>query len=224
MTDHAREFVGWAAAIVSFLAYPPYIVEFIGEPTKKFRLTRWMWSALKLKGGTRPHQVSWLIWALLQVVIFASSRQQGASATTWIALMYLVGSLITAAFAYCFGDRRWVPLDITCGILGLMSLGLLIAVKAPFWALLLAITTDGIAAAPTIIGVTKRPADEPKLGWTIFVVGAAINLLAVKTWNFQEAGFTIYLLFVIGYINAMVWLRPSGRGSESRTSPRFIGE
>ncbi len=224
MSDHDRQLIGWVAAIVSFMAYPPYIVEFIGEPTKKFWATRWMWKYLPLEGKTNPHLASWLIWALLQVVIFNGSRQQGASATTWIVLMYLIGSLMTAAFVWFYGDRNWETLDIFCACLGGVSLALLLVVKAPFWALLLAINTDGIASIPTLVGVTKKPADEPRLGWTIFLLGAGVNLLAVKTWNFQEAGFTIYLLVLIGYICGQVWLRPNLRRSESRTSPRFIGE
>lgn len=209
MDDHSRQLIGWAAAIVSFLAYPPYIVEFIGEPTKKFWATRWMWKYLKLKGGTRPNQVSWLIWALLQVVIFISSRQQGASATTWIALIYLIGSTLTAILLFWYGQREWKLLDVACGLLGGVSLLLLLAVKAPGWALLLAIITDGIAAIPTLVGVTESPAKEPRLGWSIFMLGAVINLLAIKTWNFQEAGFTVYLIAVIGYINCQVWFRQS---------------
>lgn len=218
MSDHDRQLIGWVAAIVSFLAYPPYIVEFIGGPTKKFWATRWMWKYLHLKGGTQPHLASWLIWALLQVVIFNSSRQQGASATTWIVLIYLVGSLATAVFVYFYGERKWKRIDLTCAFLGMVSLTLLIVVKAPFWALLLAIITDGIAAIPTVIGVTQDPASESRLGWTIFLLGASVNVFAIKTWNFQEAGFTLYVLIVIGYICGQVWLRTIPRKLKSRTS------
>ncbi|GEM_PF-3135282 len=207
MDDHGREIIGWVAAIISFLAYPPYIVEFIGEPTKKFWATGWMWKCLHLRGGTAPRQASWLIWSLLQVVIFTSSRQQGISATTWIALMYMIGSATTAVFTFKYGESRWKRLDVACGVLGVLSLLLLIVIRAPLWALILAITADGIAALPTVVGVTKDPASESKLGWTIFLVGAVVNLLAVKAWTFQEAGFTLYLIVVIGYICSQVWLR-----------------
>ncbi len=225
MSDHGREFIGWVAAVISFLAYPPYIVEFIGEPTKKFWATRWMWKHLKLKGGNRPHQVSWLIWTLLQLVIFISSRQQGASATTWIVLMYLVGSALTAILLFKYGERSWKPLDVVCGVLGGVSLLLLLVVKVPVWTLALAITTDGLAAIPTVVGVTKNPADEPRFGWTIFLVGALINLFAIQTWNFQEAGFTLYLVAVIGYINCQVWLRQASTRPLGRdVPPQFTAE
>ncbi len=101
-----------------------------------------------------------------------------------------------------------------------MSLALLFLVRAPFWALLLAILSDGIAAVPTVIAVTKNPASESRAGWSIFLAGAFLNLFAVKTWNFQEAGYTIYLIVVIGYICAHAWRR---RGPTDPTSgPRRI--
>src|SRR3989344_6906506 len=119
-----REVVGVLAAAVSFLAYPPYIVEFMGGQTKANVLTRWMWQLkfLGLKGGTRPHQASWLIWSALQYVIFASSREQGASSSTWMTLGYLVGSGLCGLLLFWYGEKSWKPLDYICAALACVSL------------------------------------------------------------------------------------------------------
>lgn len=204
MTQELREIIGWIAAGISFLAYLPYIVEFVGGRTKTNPLTRWMWKYLN--GNTNPHQATWFVWAALQYVIFSSMREQGvSSATTWIAFGYLLGSSMTALFLFWYGEKRWNALDISCGILAFVSLVLLYYANDPFWALVFALIADAIAAIPTIIGVTKNPRDESRLGWSIFSLGALINIFAIQTWNFQESGFTIYLIFVIGYITAQVW-------------------
>ncbi len=111
MTDEARAVMGWIAAGVTILAYPPYIVEFVGGWTKTHPLTRWMWTRLGLKGGTKPHQVSWLIWGTLQLVILLSSWEQGASATTWIVLMYLIGTSSIGLLSLKYGESSWTPLS-----------------------------------------------------------------------------------------------------------------
>lgn len=220
MTDQGHQIFGWIAAGVTALAYPPYIVEFVGGWTKRHPLTRWMWTRLGLKGGTQPRQVSWLIWGALQLVILLSSRQQGASATTAIVLIYLIGSSSIGILSLKYGEKGWTRLDVACGFLGTASMVLLFVVKAPFWALLLAIATDGIAAIPTAVAVTANPEGESRVGWSLFFAGAVLNLFAVKTWNFQEAGYTFYLIGVIGYVCANAW-RPRRREALARGSSRL---
>jgi hypothetical protein len=205
VTHQIREIIGWVAAGISFLAYPIYIVEYVGRWTKTHPLTRWMWKCFGLHGATAPHQASWLIWAGLQYIIFRSSRDQGASATTWIILGYLIGSIANAILLFWYGEKKWGWLDYSCLMFGAVSLVLLYVQHNLFWALVLSITADGIAAIPTVIGVTKNPRDESRVGWSLFLFGALINTLAINTWNFQEAGYTIYLLVVIGYVTIHVW-------------------
>lgn len=206
MGDQAREIFGWTAAAVSLVAYVPYIVEYIGGGTKTHPLTRWMWRYLGLKGNTDPKQSSWLIWAALQLVIFQSSVAQGVSAPALIALGYLVGSSTNAVLLFKYGKGKWELVDYACAVLAAGSLFLLYETHEPFWALALAIVTDGIGAVSTLKSVTKDPTSESRAGWTMFLIGGSINLLTIKTWSFQEAGYTVYLIVVIGYVCARVWL------------------
>ncbi len=206
MTPEIQQIIGYVAATISFLAYIPYIIEFVGGRTKTHPLTYWIWKYGNLSGGTNPRQASWLVWAALQYVIFSSSREQGATDSAWIAFGYLIGSSLTAILLFWYGDKKWGKLDVFCGALAVASLILLYGTRNSFWALMLAIATDAIAAIPTIVSVTKEPKNESKLGWSVFLVGVLVNLGAIKELNFQEAGFSFYLLLVIGYINLRVWL------------------
>lgn len=196
-----KEIIGYIAAGISFLAYIPYIVEYVGGSTKTNPLTKWMWKYCGLRGDTKPHQASWLIWATLQWVIFSTTT----GPAKWIAFGYLIGSSLNTILLFWYGEKKWSWLDISCLLLALASITLLYVVKDEFWALVFAITADGIGAVPTIVGVTKNPKDESRLGWSIFMVGTLVNIFAISKWGFQEAGFTIYLLFVIGYVAINVW-------------------
>lgn len=200
MTDISREVIGWTAAIISFLAYFVYIIEFIGGWTKKNPLTAWMWKHCGLHGETTPRQASWIIWAALQVAIFLSSREQGATSATWIALGYLVGSSFTGILLFWYGDKKWKWYEFVCLVFAGISLTFLFYIHNPFWSLVIAIATDGIGGISTAIAVTKNPGGESKLGWTMFFIGALVNTLAIKAFTFEEAGFTMYLIIVIGYI------------------------
>jgi hypothetical protein len=193
-----HDLFGWVAAIVSFVAYPIYIVEFVGGPTKNHWATRWIWRVFRLKGATDPHQVTWLLWSVLSFTIYFSSTQQGSTSTTSVPLFYCVGSTITAILLIKYGEHSWKRLDVVCGILAVVSLALMLTV--PAWALALAITTDAIAAIPTVIGVARNPRSESLVGWSFFMTGALINLGAIKNLTFADAGYAFYLVLVIGYI------------------------
>ena len=195
---------GIAAAAVSMLGYPIYLLDFLGPGQASWR--RRLFAALALRGGTAPRLASWTIWAAVQGVIFSGAREQGATATNLLPLAYFVGCVSVTVVAARFGTRDVSRLDGVCSALAVVSLTLLVVAHDPLSALVLAIVTDTIAGVPTLVAVWRDPRSESLAGWVCFLTGASINFLALssldpRTWTFQTAGYTVVVvaqqLFVV---------------------------
>ena len=58
-----------------------------------------------IRGSTRPHRGSWLIWAVTAIVVYASQRADGAS---WSLIMAGAQAVLTAfVFLLCAAILAW---------------------------------------------------------------------------------------------------------------------
>jgi len=197
--------LGLLAALVSLLGYPVYLLDMLGPGAGGARA--WAFHALRLRGGTRPRLVSWVIWTALQAVIFLGARAGGATETNWLPLAYGVGCLGVSAVALRVGDRSLSRVDVAFGSLALVSLVLLVGAEAPRLALMLAILTDTLAGVPTLWSAWREPRNESLAGWLLFLAGGLCNTLAfppLAGWSLETVGYTLVVVaqqgFVVGRI------------------------
>lgn len=75
-------------------------------------------------------------------------------------------------------------------------------------AILFSIIADLLACIPTIVKAYHNPETENDLVFFFGVVNAALALLVITTWNFENFGFQLYLLFANSLIFALIRFRP----------------
>lgn len=95
-------------------------------------------------------------------------------------------------------------LDIVCGVLSVLGLILWLVTKIGNVAIFFSIIADGLAAVPTIVKSYKNPETENATIYIFGIVNALLGILTITTWNFQNWGFPLYLLFVDGIIAFLV--------------------
>ncbi len=61
-------------------------------------------------------------------------------------------------------------------------------------AIVFSIMADALASYLTIYKSYKKPETESHLVFTLGVINAAIGLLIIKNWNFQNYAFNLYIL------------------------------
>ena len=61
-------------------------------------------------------------------------------------------------------------------------------------AILFSIIADGFACVPTIIKSFNKPETESARAYFFGVVNAVIGLLVIRTWNFENYAYIVYLL------------------------------
>lgn len=170
-------FFGIAAAVIAIAAYIPYLSSIF-------------------RGKTRPNRATWVIWAVLGVIICASYWSVGARNTFWFTLP--AGTVVIALLSIKYGVGGWTPFDRLC-LLGAAS-GLLLwwISGIPFTALIIGILIDIIGYLPTMRKIWHDPASEDKLTWMMFFMASVLNLFALETWAFEIAILPIYVLVFNG--------------------------
>jgi len=204
--------IGLVAALVSLVGYPVYVLDMLGPGEGGWRKAAFV--ALRLRGGTRPRLVSWVIWTALQGVIFLGARAGGATDTNWLPVAYFLGCLGVSVVAWRVGDRSPGTFDLVFGGLALLSLLLLVGAREPRAALLLAILTDTLASAPTLWSVLWHPRHESLAGWLSFLAGGLINTLAfppIEGWTLEIVGYTLVVVVQQGLVvGRLLWARRGG--------------
>lgn len=214
MWEYRTLIVGVIAATISSLAYPIYLVEYMGGWTKTHPLTAWMWPTFGLKGDVHPRFVSWFIWMLLALTLFLSAVKADAIAPACICLAYGLGNLalLLASLKRGSWEMRWY--DPICIILGIVALVFLYREDDPESATALSIVADVIAGFSTFTAVISRPQDESRTAWNIFFIGGALNVLAFthpftpSAWGFVETTYTLYIVTCTAYMCIMVRRTP----------------
>ena len=144
-----------------------------------------------VKGKVRPNRVSWFMWALAPLVAFFAEIQQGVGLHAL--LTFSVGFSPLLVFIASFFNTKF---DLWCGVLSLVGLSLWAITRVGNIAIFFALLADGLAAIPTLIKSYKAPETE---SWVVFffgMVNAGITLLAIKTWDFANYGFPIYIFTI----------------------------
>jgi hypothetical protein len=163
-----------------------------------------------LKGKVKPNRVTWFLWTLAPLIAFFAQLQQGVGIESLAT--FIVGFVPLLVFIASFVNKKseWKTnaLDYWCGGLSLVGLVLWMVTRVGNVAIVFSIIADALACIPTIIKAYHEPETENDLVFIFGFVNALIALLVITTWNFENYGFQLYLLFANALIAALIRFRP----------------
>lgn len=151
-----------------------------------------------VKGKTKPNKVSWFMWALAPMIAFAAEVKQGVGLQSLMTFMVGFNPLLIFLASFVNKKASWkiTRLDLTCGALSLVGLGLWQITKIGNIAIFFTILADGLAAIPTVVKSYYAPETENYLIFLLSGISGLITLLTIDVWNFQHWGFPLYILFI----------------------------
>jgi hypothetical protein len=159
-----------------------------------------------IKGNVKPNRISWLLWSIAPMIATGAAISTGV---TWAVLpVFMSGFAPFLVFIASFVNKNsyWKlqDNDYLCGFLSIIALIVWGFAKEPNIAIILAIISDGLAAAPTLIKIWKYPKTENVNAYAAGLFSALTSFFAVKIWNFPSYAFPTYLIvlnicFVISY-------------------------
>ncbi len=144
-----------------------------------------------VKGKTKPHVFSWLIWSIITGIIYALQVSAGAGPGSWVTLTLTVILLSVFFLSLKNGSKNIKKIDVVFLILALGALPLWLVVKQPVLSIILLSMIDMLGFLPTIRKSWNDPYSE------------TLSLYVITTFRH---GLTI---FALAQYNIVTWLFPA---------------
>lgn len=127
-----QQTLGGIAIAITLAAYFPYIHSI-------------------LKGKTRPHVFSWIIWGITTFVVFLAQLADHGGAGAWPIGVSGVITFFVAFLAYLkHADRSITRIDWIFFVSALVAIPFWYVTSDPLWAVVLLTTVDTIGFAPSL--------------------------------------------------------------------------
>ncbi len=132
-------------------------------------------------GTTRPHRGTWLIWAVVAVVGFASQRADGASWSLVMSGTQAVLTVVVLALAVRVGEGGVRRCDaVVIAIAGVGVAGWML-IDEPVVATVCVVGADLLAAALMVPKTYRNPRSETLSSFALASLGGALAVAAVGT-------------------------------------------
>ncbi|QQR52870.1 hypothetical protein IPG36_01995 [bacterium] len=151
-----------------------------------------------LRGQTRPNRMTWLLWSVAPLIATFAAISNGV---TWAVLPVFIsgfGPLLVLLASFIDRQAYWKlgRLDYSCGLLAVLALVLWGITKNPEVAIIFAIASDALAAAPTIIKAWYHPHTESATPFVLSTFNALTGFTAITAWTFSAFAFPAYLVII----------------------------
>ena len=160
-----------------------------------------------LRGATRPHRGTWLIWGVLAVVVCLSQYADGAS---WSLIMGAVQAVLTChifVLSIRRGEGGLSPTELV--MIAIASAGVVgwIVADEPLVATVCVVAADLIGAAMMVPKTYRDPESETLVTFAFASVGGALAAGAVGAVDLSLLLYPVYYCLVNGAIALLIYHR-----------------
>lgn len=177
------------AIVLSVVAFIPYIANI-------------------LRGSTRPHVFSWVIWAISTFIVFLAQLDAKGGVGAW---PIGVSALITAGIAGLAhvrrGDIRITPADWAFFVAALGSLPLWYLAADPLWAVVVLTVVDTLGFGPTLRKVYRAPYSESLPFYALIALRNVLVVAALETRSVTTVLFPAVMALACTLLIALLWFR-----------------
>ncbi|MCL5411547.1 MAG: hypothetical protein M1150_02305 [Patescibacteria group bacterium] len=154
-----------------------------------------------IKGEAKPNKVTFFLWSLAPLIAFFAEIKQGVGIHSLMTFMAGFVPLIIFLASFVNKKAEWQikTFDLTCGAFSLLGLLFWFLTKDGNVAIMFSIFADGLAASPTVTKSFRFPETENVYLYLTASINALITLLAIKTWDFANTAFPVYI-FLVSFI------------------------
>ncbi len=160
-----KEILGLIAVAMTFIAFYPYIRSI-------------------LRGKTKPHVFSWVIWGLTTFVVFLGQLADGGGAGAWSIGVSGVITMFVAFLAYRNkADTHITKTDWLFFLSALASMPLWLLTSDPMLTVVLLTVIDSFGFAPTFRKSYHHPYDEPVDFYVWMTVRNIVAIAALLSYS-----------------------------------------
>lgn len=168
-------------------------------------------------GRTQPNRITWLLWGIFPMVIFAAQRAQGVAGVSWTSFVAGFMPLLIVAVSFFNRKAYWKsePRDYYLMAAAIVGIALWAVTDNPNLALLFSLLADMLAGLPTLIKAYRHPGSESWVAYAISTFGFGISLLSVQVHNLENTAFVAYVFI----LNGALAILASRGGKRSDAAP-----
>ena len=174
--------IGIASALLTVLAFAPYI--------------RDTW-----RGETRPQRSTWFIWSVLSTIALISQIYEGAGASLWFAGAQVAGTIVICGLAIHRGFGAFLS-GSDWLVLGLAGCGVVLwaITEDAAYALAITIAISLLGGSVTVLKAFREPDTETMSTWFISLFAALLGLAAVGSPDPLLLAYPLYLVTLYAMI------------------------
>jgi hypothetical protein len=120
-----------------------------------------------LKGKTKPHQLSWLVFVIMNGIVFFSQLFEGARESILLTLTFFVGSSLVFALSLKYGIRESSKWDKVLFSFALVTIVIWFITRSNSLAIWLTVLIDIFATSMIILKIKVKPDSEDPTAWAI---------------------------------------------------------
>lgn len=193
-----KEILGIVSSLIAIASYVPYL-----------RNT--------LQGKTKPHLVTWGLWAVVATLSAIIQFQDGAEAGAWVTFA-TGGSVIAILIAgFVKGDRHIKVLDWACLALGIVAVSAWLFSKQAVLSLILLCVVDIFAFAPTYRKAFSKPKEETMITYFLAATKYIVALVALGNYSLQTMLYPICEIFLCCTMIGLLLFRRKALTSKVRS-------
>lgn len=189
MTAHYKEILSAAAVALTFLAFFPYIRSV-------------------LRGTTKPHVFSWIIWGSVTFVAFLAQLADGGGVGAWPIGFSGVVTIYVAVLAYTKkADITITRTDWLFLLAAATALPCWYLTAEPLWAVVILTVVDILGFGPTFRKAQSRPFEENLTFFVLITVRNVAAAIALEHYSLTTLLFPTALAVVAALFVALVLYR-----------------
>ena len=181
-----------------------------------------------MKGRTRPHAFSWLIWGVISSIGLAAQVAEHAGPAVWVRAVGCVTCFVILAMCWWKGERNIKCADWITLLIAFTAIPLWIITKTPVWSVILVCMIDTSGYIPTARKVFEKPRQETPYSYMFSCAGAFLSLLAIENYTPSTWLYPLVLtlsnctmatyIFIRRYQLRPKPIKPSGLGLDKEAS------
>ena len=185
-----KNLISAASILLTFIAFVPYILSI-------------------LKGHTRPHVFSWIVWGAATVIVFFAQLTDKGGAGAWPIGVSGGLTLLVAALAYFKrADRGVTRLDWLFLIAAFGALALWFVTKDPLAAVVILTVVDTLGFGPTFRKAYAYPFEEDLLFFFLIALRNGLAIAALEHYSWTTVLFpAVMALACLMFIAMVLWRR-----------------
>ncbi len=160
------------------------------------------------RGKTKPHAITWLVWSILNTLVFFEQMESGAGPGAWVTGVAGLANLAIFVLALRYGERNITRFDWLCLGLVAVMLAFWSTISDPTLIVVIAVSIYLAGLFPTIRKVSKKANEETALTYGLNGFKFLLAFFALQSVTIATALYPLTLFIVNGsFVAYLLWAR-----------------